>query len=224
MHIQNPRVRNWIRDKIETGALESTVRRKCSAACLRQLVKVESFEHFLHTKYQGQKRFSLEGGESLITALYGILENCPKSGVEEICMGMAHRGRLSVIAEFLRQPHVRMMFAEFSENYMPNTTAGDGDVKYHLGYATRRKLKSGEEIELRLSANPSHLEAVNPVVMGMARARQRIRKDVEDHIAGGDRAAHSPATPRFCRAGDHRGNAEQCRSSRTGSAAPSMSS
>jgi 2-oxoglutarate dehydrogenase E1 component len=130
-------------------------------------------------KYQGQKRFSLEGGESLITALYGILEMCPKSGVEEICMGMAHRGRLSVIAEFLRKPY-RMMFAEFSENYMPNMAAGDGDVKYHLGYNTIRKLHTGEEVEVRLSANPSHLEAVDPVVMGMTRARQRIRDDTDD--------------------------------------------
>jgi 2-oxoglutarate dehydrogenase E1 component len=142
-------------------------------------VKVESFEHFLHTKYQGQKRFSLEGGESLITSLYGILENCPPRGVEEICLGMAHRGRLSVIAEFMRKPY-RVMFAEFSENYMPNAAGGDGDVKYHLGYNTVRKLKSGEEIEVRLSANPSHLEAVDPVVLGMTRARQRIRKDTDE--------------------------------------------
>ncbi|MDR3401213.1 MAG: 2-oxoglutarate dehydrogenase E1 component [Chthoniobacter sp.] len=179
MHIQNPRVRNWLREKIESRPAESTVPAEVQRRMLRQLVKVESFEHFLHTKYQGQKRFSLEGGESLIAALYGILESCPKSGAEEICMGMAHRGRLSVIAEFLRKPY-RVMFAEFSENYIRNTTDGDGDVKYHLGYITTRKLKSGEEIEVRLSANPSHLEAVNPVVMGMTRARQRIRKDTDD--------------------------------------------
>ena len=179
MHIQNPRVRNWLREKIE-GRLSSPgpdadVQRRM----LRQLVKVESFEHFLHMKYQGQKRFSLEGGESLITALYGILETSPSRGVEELCMGMAHRGRLSVIAEFLRKPY-REMFAEFSENYIPSTVSGDGDVKYHLGYRTKRTLKSGEEIEVRLSANPSHLEAVDPVVMGMARARQRIRKDTDE--------------------------------------------
>jgi len=179
MHIQNPRVRNWLREKIETRAAESTVPADVKRRILRQLVKVESFEHFLHLKYQGQKRFSLEGGESLITALYGILEACPQRGVEEICMGMTHRGRLSVIAEFLRKPY-RVMFAEFSENYMPNAAGGDGDVKYHLGYITTRKLKSGDEIEVRLSANPSHLEAVDPVVMGMTRARQRIRKDTDD--------------------------------------------
>jgi 2-oxoglutarate dehydrogenase E1 component len=121
MHIQNPRVRNWLRDKIESRAPEASVPVEVQRRILRQLVKVESFEHFLHTKYQGQKRFSLEGSESLITALYGILEGCGPRGVEEICMGMAHRGRLSVIAEFLRKPY-SFMFAEFSENYMRNTT------------------------------------------------------------------------------------------------------
>jgi len=179
MHIQNPRVRNWVREKIEGRPAEASVPAEVQRRVLRQLVKVESFEHFLHTRYQGQKRFSLEGGEALITALYGILETSPARGVEEICLGMAHRGRLSVIAEFLRKPY-RTMFAEFSENYEPSTVAGDGDVKYHLGYLTTRKLATGEEVEVRLSANPSHLEAVNPVVQGMARARQRIRKDTDE--------------------------------------------
>ncbi|HEV7866775.1 MAG TPA: 2-oxoglutarate dehydrogenase E1 component [Chthoniobacteraceae bacterium] len=179
MHLQNPRVRNWIREKIEGRPTEAEITPEIKRRVLRQLVKVESFERFLHTKYQGQKRFSLEGGESLITALYGVLDNCPARGVEEICMGMAHRGRLSVIGEFLRKPY-EMMFAEFSENYIPKTVGGDGDVKYHLGYLTTRVLPDGREVEVRLSANPSHLEAVNPVVQGMARARQRIRKDTDE--------------------------------------------
>jgi 2-oxoglutarate dehydrogenase E1 component len=179
MHIQNPRVRNWVREKIEGATPESAIPADVQRRMLRQLAKVESFEGFLHKKYVGQKRFSLEGGESLITALYGLLETSPKRGIEEICMGMAHRGRLSVIAEFLRKPF-RHMFAEFSENYLPNAILGDGDVKYHLGYAITRKLKTGEQIEVRLSANPSHLEAVDPVVQGMARARQRIREDTDE--------------------------------------------
>ena len=179
MHIQNPRVRDWLREKIENRPPESSIAPELQRRMHRELSKVESFEHFLHTRYQGQKRFSLEGGESLITALYGILENCPARGVEEICMGMAHRGRLSVIAEFLRKPF-DLIFAEFSENYLPNTTAGDGDVKYHLGYMVTRKPKTGGEVLVRLSANPSHLEAVNPVVMGMTRAQQRIRQDTEE--------------------------------------------
>ncbi|MDQ3621861.1 MAG: 2-oxoglutarate dehydrogenase E1 component [Verrucomicrobiota bacterium] len=179
MHIQNPRVRNWVREKLESQAPESRVGVETQRRILRQLMNVESFEHFLQTKYVGQKRFSLEGGESLITALYGVLETCPPRGVEELCMGMAHRGRLSVIAEFMRKP-LNVIFAEFSENYIPSTVAGDGDVKYHLGYLTNRKLEDGSEVEVRLSANPSHLEAVDPVVEGMTRARQRIRKDTRE--------------------------------------------
>jgi len=178
MHIQNPRVRNWVREKIETTAPETAIPADVQRRMLRQLAKVESFESFLHKKYVGQKRFSLEGSEALVTGLYGVLETGPAHGVQEICMGMAHRGRLSVIAEFLRKPF-RYMFAEFSENYQPNAILGDGDVKYHLGYNITRKLKTGEEIEVRLSANPSHLEAVDPVVQGMTRARQRIRQDTE---------------------------------------------
>ena len=179
MHIQNPRVRNWLRDKIENraawSASDDTKRRM-----LRHLMKVEQFENFLHTRFQGVKRFSVEGGEALISALDGILENCPTHKVEEICMGMAHRGRLAVIVEFLKKPY-SLFLKEFNPNYIPKSVFGDGDVKYHLGYSNTRKVKpSGAEIEVRLSANPSHLEIVNPVVMGMARARQRIRKDGEE--------------------------------------------
>jgi 2-oxoglutarate dehydrogenase E1 component len=163
MHIMNPRVRNWVRDRVEGRPADASRPPEVQRRMLRQLMKVEAFEHFLHTKYVGQKRFSLQGGESLIVGLYGLLENAPAHGVEELCMGMAHRGRLSVIAEFLRKPY-KLMFAEFSENYIPKTVAGDGDVKYHLGYVTQRKLEDGAEVEVRLSANPSHLEAVNPVV------------------------------------------------------------
>ncbi len=179
MHIQNPRVRNWLREKLESreagyGQTADTHRRM-----LRQIQSVESFERFLHTRFVGQKRFSIEGGESLIVALYAILENCPTHKVEELSLGMAHRGRLSVIREFLGKS-LAAMFTEFTENYIPDTVAGDGDVKYHLGYTTTRQLADGYEVDVRLSANPSHLEAVNPVVQGMARARQRARKDSEN--------------------------------------------
>ena len=179
MHIQNPRVRNWLRERLETRPLQAPVSPEIQRKMLRTLMKVEAFENFLHTKYKGQKRFSLEGGESLMVILNALLHASPERGVEEIVMGMAHRGRLSVIAEFLKKPF-RVMFAEFSENFMPNTAAGDGDVKYHLGYMTTRILEGGKEVMLRLSANPSHLEAVNPVVEGMARARQRIRNDLAE--------------------------------------------
>ena len=178
MHIQNPRVRNWLREKIEARPWQPAPPADIQRKTLRTLMKVEAFENFLHTKYKGQKRFSLEGSESVMVILNAILHHCPARGVEEIVMGMAHRGRLSVIAEFLKKPF-KLMFAEFSENYMPNTAAGDGDVKYHLGYVSTRQIE-GCEVMLRLSANPSHLEAVNPVVQGMARARQRIREDTEE--------------------------------------------
>src|SRR5207237_448596 len=119
-----------------------------------------------------------QGAESLMVILDTILHKCPPAGVEEICMGMSHRGRLNVLANFLKKS-LRVIFTEFSENYIPELVAGDGDVKYHLGYRTVRKLASGAEVEIRLSANPSHLEAVDPVVEGTARARQRIRGDTE---------------------------------------------
>ncbi|PYJ49344.1 MAG: 2-oxoglutarate dehydrogenase E1 component, partial [Verrucomicrobia bacterium] len=147
-------------------------------ALLRVLLEAESFETFLHAHYVGQKRFSLQGAESLMVILDVILQKCPDAGIEEICMGMTHRGRLNVLANFLKKS-LNIIFTEFTENYIPNLVAGDGDVKYHLGYRTVRKLPSGGEVEIRLSANPSHLEAVDPVVEGTARARQRIRNDTE---------------------------------------------
>ena len=140
--------------------------------------KSEAFEVFLHTRYVGQKRFSLQGAESLMVILDTILHRCPGDGIEEICMGMAHRGRLNVLANFLKKS-LEVIFTEFSTNYVPELVAGDGDVKYHLGYRTIRKLASGAQVEIRLAANPSHLEAVDPVVEGIARARQRIRGDTE---------------------------------------------
>jgi len=178
MHIQDPRVREWVRRRLETRPHKHSTPRAVQVALLRALLEAESFETFLHTRYVGQKRFSLQGAESLTVILDTILHKCPDGGVEEICMGMAHRGRLNVLANFLRKS-LKVIFTEFTENYIPELVAGDGDVKYHLGYHSVRRLASGAEIEIRLSANPSHLEAVDPVVEGKARARQRIRGDTE---------------------------------------------
>src|SRR5213593_1570364 len=178
MHIQDPRVREWVRQRLETRPHKHSTPRAVQVALLRALLEAESFEIFLHTRYVGQKRFSLQGSESLIVSLDTILHNCPHGGVEEICMGMAHRGRLNVLANFLRKS-LKVIFTEFSENYIPDLVAGDGDVKYHLGYRAVRRLASGAEVEIRLSSNPSHLEAVDPIVEGKARARQRIRGDTE---------------------------------------------
>ncbi len=175
MYIQTPAVRNWVRDRVEawpeTPAPEVAVQRNI----LGRLLQAEAFERFLHTRYVGQKRFSLEGGETLLPLLETVLERSPSLGIREITMGMAHRGRLNVLANFLKKP-VPMIFTEFSENYQPNLVNGDGDVKYHLGYESTRTLAGGE-VSVRLASNPSHLEAVNPVVQGKARARQRILED-----------------------------------------------
>ncbi len=176
MHIQDPRVRNWIRDRVENrgdgGRSDAALHR----AVLKQLYEAETFEHFLHTRYVGQKRFSLEGAESLLVILDTILQGCEPSGVEEIVMGMAHRGRLNVLANFLNKP-LDMIFNEFSENFIPEVVGGNGDVKYHLGYLAERITETGHAVGVRLAPNPSHLEAVDPVVQGMARARQRILGD-----------------------------------------------
>jgi len=178
MHIQNTRMRNWVLHRLESRADKHSTARQVKIALLRALMEAESFEVFLHSRYVGQKRFSIQGAESVMVILDSILHKCPTVGVEEICMGMSHRGRLNVLANFLKKS-LRVIFTEFSENYIPELVAGDGDVKYHLGYHTVRKLSSGAKVEIRLSANPSHLEAVDPVVEGTARARQRIRGDTE---------------------------------------------
>src|SRR3954451_13713772 len=179
MHIQNTRIRNWVLHRLESRPDKRHTPPKVQVALLRALMESEAFELFLHSRYVGQKRFSLQGAESLMVILDTVLHRCPEVGVEEICMGMAHRGRLNVLANFLRKS-LKVIFTEFTENYVPDLVAGDGDVKYHLGYDAVRRLASGAEIEIRLSSNPSHLEAVDPVVEGKARARQRIRGDTED--------------------------------------------
>lgn len=175
-HINNPEVRSWLLERIEGRLDIPAPSPDAQADILRWVLQPETFERFLHRRYVGQKRFSIEGGESVMVALETIFESLPSTGAQEIVMGMAHRGRLSVLANFLKKP-LKVLFYEFSENYVPNMVAGDGDVKYHLGFATKRLTKSGAEVLIELAANPSHLEAVNPVVEGKARARQRHLED-----------------------------------------------
>ena len=178
MHIQDPRVRNWIRERVENRGNGNRQDGALHRAVLRQLYEAETFEHFLHTRYVGQKRFSLEGAESLLVILDTVLQRCEPRGVKEIVMGMAHRGRLNVLANFLNKP-LTLIFNEFSENYIPDIVGGNGDVKYHLGYLSERATATGYKVGVRLAPNPSHLEAVDPVVEGMARARQRILGDMD---------------------------------------------
>ncbi len=178
IHIQNPKIRNWVRDKVENRSDDAKRDPDLLCNILRRLLEAEEFEQFLHTRYQGNKRFSLEGGESLILALNAILDDCEHHGIREIIMGMAHRGRLNVLANFLDKP-LTAIFNEFSENYVPDSVGGSGDVKYHLGYQNSRSLPSGYQVDINLAANPSHLEAVDPVVEGKARARQRLLGDTD---------------------------------------------
>ncbi len=175
MHIHNTQIRNWIRCRIEDKVDAAPLAGEDSRKALRWLMEAELFESFLGKKFLGEKRFSLEGGEGLMILLNRILENCPSSGVREIEMGMAHRGRLNVLAHFVKKS-VSTLLYEFTPNYVPDLVAGDGDVKYHLGYEKVRQLEDGE-VRVSLAANPSHLEAVNPVVEGKARARQRLTGD-----------------------------------------------
>ncbi len=176
MHIESTRVRNWVRERLEARREMPPPSRSEQRRIYGNLLTAEAFERFLHTRYVGQKRFSLEGGETLIPLLETVLARAAASGLRELVMGMAHRGRLNVLANFMKKS-LQMIFTEFSENYRPNLASGDGDVKYHLGYESTRVLPGGREINVRLASNPSHLEAVDPVVLGKARARQRILQD-----------------------------------------------
>ena len=178
LHIQATAKRRWIQSKIEPSENQPSFAHDEKLRILRKIVQAEEFENFLHTRYVGQKRFSLEGGETLITALDSIFQKCPDEGVEEIVMGMAHRGRLNVLSNVMGKSY-EFIFREFSENFVPDGAHGSGDVKYHLGYESVRTTSSGQQVVIHLSPNPSHLEAVNGVVEGKARARQRLRGDRE---------------------------------------------
>lgn len=175
MHIHNTTVRHWIRERIEAHGARQCVSDSVKINSLRWVLEAEAFEHFTGKKFLGEKRFSLEGGEGAMVILNAILEACPRNEVREIEMGMAHRGRLNVLANFVRKA-VSTILYEFTPDYEPGLVAGDGDVKYHLGYESIRELPDGN-VRVSLAANPSHLEAVNPIVEGKARARQRIIGD-----------------------------------------------
>ncbi|MBK1790491.1 2-oxoglutarate dehydrogenase E1 component [Persicirhabdus sediminis] len=173
MHIHDRDVREWIIDRIEQKPFEPQLSKESISKALRWILEPELFEAFLGKKFLGEKRFSIEGGEGLLVLLNSILEKCPELKCKEIEMGMAHRGRLSVLRNFLKKSLTTILY-EFTPNYVPGYTDGDGDVKYHLGYEVERKLADGKKVRVSLAANPSHLEAVNAVVEGKARARQRI--------------------------------------------------
>ncbi|MEK9874157.1 MAG: 2-oxoglutarate dehydrogenase E1 component [Pelagibacteraceae bacterium] len=175
MHVTNPEERNWLRDRIELdeNALEFTNNGK--EAILTKLIQAEGFEKFLHTKYVGTKRFGLDGGESLIPALEQIIKIGGQSNILEVKIGMSHRGRLNVLANVLQKSYKRI-FNEFAGDIHAPTEEGAGDVKYHLGASSDREF-DGNSVHVSLTDNPSHLEAVNPVVLGQTRAKQYFHKD-----------------------------------------------
>src|SRR5215469_4823607 len=171
MHISNAAQKSWIQERIEGRDKEITFTREGKRAILNKLVEAEGFEKFLDVKYTGTKRFGLDGGESLIPALEQIIKRGGNLGVQEIVLGMPHRGRLSVLTQVMGKPH-RALFHEFKGgSATPDETEGSGDVKYHLGASSDREFDNNK-VHLSLTANPSHLEIVDPVVLGKVRAKQ----------------------------------------------------
>jgi 2-oxoglutarate dehydrogenase E1 component len=166
--------REWLQDRMEPSRNRPELEPEDRIGLLERLIAAETFEQFLHTSYVGQKRFSLEGGEALIPLLDTLVEEAAALATEELVMGMPHRGRLNVLAHTLRKPY-ELILAEFEGSFLPWETQGDGDVKYHLGYSHDHVSRVGRPIHLSMSSNPSHLEAVNPVVEGIVRAKQSHR-------------------------------------------------
>jgi 2-oxoglutarate dehydrogenase E1 component len=169
MYMESPEERKWIQGQVEVGA--PFFPREEQLRILRKLNSAEAFEAFLHTKFVGQKRFSLEGGESVIPILDTIARYAAKAKLDEICIGMPHRGRLNVLANVAGKNYGQI-FQEFEGHYQENAVQGSGDVKYHLGTYGDFETESGEKTKIYLAANPSHLEAVNPVLEGIVRAKQ----------------------------------------------------
>ncbi|HVM96959.1 MAG TPA: 2-oxoglutarate dehydrogenase E1 component, partial [Candidatus Acidoferrales bacterium] len=171
MEIPVKEQRNWLQARMEPALNRPQLSSDDRVLILQQLTAAEGFEQYLHTKYVGQKRFSLEGGDVLIPLLDALVEESSIQGVEEIVMGMAHRGRLNVLAHTFRKPY-EMIFAEFEGTRLPQHITGDGDVKYHLGYSRDYTTRAGHKMHLSMCSNPSHLEAIDPVVEGLVSAKQ----------------------------------------------------
>ncbi len=171
MHIMDPEQRRWIQERVEQPHTKPP--REEQLRILLKLNQAEAFETFLQTKFVGQKRFSLEGGETTVPVLDEICEAAAESGLDEVAIGMAHRGRLNVLANIVGKKYSQI-FREFEGNIDPRTVQGSGDVKYHLGAEGEFEAGSGDTIKVSVAANPSHLEAVDPVLEGIARAKQDV--------------------------------------------------
>ncbi|CAN7502239.1 2-oxoglutarate dehydrogenase E1 component [Phenylobacterium sp. LjRoot225] len=171
MHISDPKEKSWLQERIEGRDKEITFTKDGKVAILKKLIETEGFERFLHRRFPGTKRFGLDGGESMVPALEQIIKRGGAMGVKDIVVGMPHRGRLNVLAAVMGKPY-QVIFHEFQGgSSLPSDVEGSGDVKYHLGASSDREF-DGNSVHLSLTANPSHLEIVNPVVIGKARAKQ----------------------------------------------------
>ncbi len=181
LHISTPAEKSWIQARIEGPDKEIAFTREGKRAILNKLVEAEGFEKFIDVKYTGTKRFGLDGGESMVPALEQIIKRGGALGVQDIVFGMAHRGRLNVLAQVMGKPH-RAIFHEFKGgSYAPADVEGSGDVKYHLGASSDRTF-DGNNVHLSLTANPSHLEIVDPVVLGKVRAKQDQLGDTDERV------------------------------------------
>lgn len=178
LHINDNPARHWIKDRVEQSRMRIQLDRDQKIHILKTLLQAQYFEEFLHIRFKGSKRFSLEGGETLMTIMDRLVHKGPQLGVREYVIGMAHRGRLNVLANILKKPF-QTIFAEFEDHFAPETADGDGDVKYHLGFSADVQTEGGKKLHISLTPNPSHLEAVNPVVEGRVRAKQQAFADHE---------------------------------------------
>jgi 2-oxoglutarate dehydrogenase E1 component len=175
-HITDRQTREWLQVRMESTGNREALSAQDKKHVHQRLVDAETFERFLHTRYVAQKRFSLEGGESLIPALDRVIEVSAELGCEQIVLGMAHRGRLNVLANiFGKNPE--LIFTQFEEGFEPDASLGEGDVKYHMGWSSDLPTRSGKSVHLSMAYNPSHLEFVGAVVEGMARTKQRLIGD-----------------------------------------------
>ncbi len=178
LHIQNKTMRRWLIREMESSRNRPSFDPAKKRLVLEDLVRAEEFEHFMHTAFIGQKRFSLEGAEEVIPALHHVVDAAPSLGITDLILGMTHRGRLTVLNRILGKP-LEEVFSEFEGHADPGDYGGSGDVRYHLGYEHDHRTPDGGTVRVNLVANPSHLESVGPVVQGMARAVQRERGDTE---------------------------------------------
>jgi 2-oxoglutarate dehydrogenase E1 component len=178
MGIADKARRDWLRARIEPARNRPALDAAARHQVLEQLVAAETFEQFLQARFAGHKRFSLEGGEALVPLLGALVEEAARLEMDELVLGMPHRGRLNVLAHVLRKPY-ELIFAEFEGTRLPTDVQGDGDVKYHLGFSHDHTSRHGRTVHLSLSPNASHLEAVDPVVEGIVRAKQAYLGDGE---------------------------------------------